>query len=148
MTIQQPEFRTAFKSTPNSCSDKAFELYMMWKGFHENLGKSTTTDWALVDAVALPSNRDRNTFQDKWGFNKARQHWEGNLAESADVQDVLTSIKHKASAEAGDHKLSLPITWDHLDWMLQWACIVCPDLDFALSILQMTFSIPGSGPVQ
>ncbi|KAI6141442.1 hypothetical protein BKA82DRAFT_3986196 [Pisolithus tinctorius] len=142
-----PEFRTAFESTPNSCSDKALALYMTWKGFHENLGKSTVESIraAFKDVWA---NADGNTFRGKWGFNEARQRWEGNPAESADVQDVLTSIKHKASAEAGDRKHSLPITQDHLDRMLQWARTVCPDLDFALSVLRMTFSTPGSGPAQ
>ncbi|KAI6000117.1 hypothetical protein F5J12DRAFT_702197, partial [Pisolithus orientalis] len=129
-----PEFRTTFESTPNSCSDKALALYMTWKGFHENLGKSTVESIraAFKDVWA---NVDGNTFRGKWGFNEARQRWEGNLAESADVQDILTSIKHKASVEAGNRKHSLPIMWDHLDWMLQWAHTVCPDLDFALKLL-------------
>ena len=36
-----PEYRTAFTSMPNRHSDEVLALYMTWKGFHENLGKST-----------------------------------------------------------------------------------------------------------
>ena len=48
-----PEYRTAFASTPNKHSDEVLALYMTWKGFHENLGKGT------VESV-------RAAFKDFW----------------------------------------------------------------------------------
>ena len=77
-----------------------------------------------------------------------RQRWEGNPADSAEVQDVLTSIKHKASADEGDRKHSMPIMPEHLDQMLQWARTACPDLDFAFSILRNAHGTPGNGTAQ
>ncbi|KAG1723631.1 hypothetical protein EDB19DRAFT_1951960 [Suillus lakei] len=91
-----PAFKDAFNSIPNRCSNKALALFMSLKGFHENLSKTTVESihsafkklWELLDG-------DR--FRGKWHFNEAKQCWEGNPADSADVYDVLSSVKHKAN---------------------------------------------------
>lgn len=39
---EDPEFRRAFDPIPNHCSDKALALFISWKCFHQNCGKSTS----------------------------------------------------------------------------------------------------------
>ncbi|KAG1723917.1 uncharacterized protein EDB91DRAFT_1063111 [Suillus paluster] len=131
---EDPAFKDAFEDIPNRCSNKALALYMSLKGFHKNLSKTTIESirsafkkmWEL-------SNGD--TYRGKWHFDKAKQRWEGNPTDSADVYDVLSSIKHKASAEGGDRTHSMAMMKDYMDWAFQWHQAAC-SLDIALQMIQ------------
>ncbi|KAG2029121.1 hypothetical protein BDR03DRAFT_1018871 [Suillus americanus] len=98
---EDPAFKDAFKSVPNRCSDKALALYMSLKGFHKNLSK-TTVESIRSAFKKMWELSDGDTYRGKWHFNEVKQRWEGNPANSADIYDVLSSVKHKASAEGGD----------------------------------------------
>ncbi|KAG1872923.1 hypothetical protein DFJ58DRAFT_722087 [Suillus subalutaceus] len=111
-----PAFKDAFDRILNRCSHKALALFMSLKGFHENLSKTT------VESIRSAFKKmwdlswvDGDMYCSKWHFDEARQHWEGNPADSADVYDVLSSIKHKASAEGGDRTHSMAMTKDYMD---------------------------------
>jgi hypothetical protein len=54
--------------------------------------------------------RGGDTYRGKRHFNEVKQCWEGNPADSADIYDVLSSVKHKASAEGGDQTHSMVMT--------------------------------------
>jgi len=79
--------------------------------------------------------RDGDTYRSKWHFNEVKQCWEGNPADSADIYDVLSSVKHKASAEGGDRTHSMAMTKDYMDRAFRWHQAVCP-LDIALQMIQ------------
>ncbi|KAG1818969.1 uncharacterized protein BJ212DRAFT_1298270 [Suillus subaureus] len=98
---EDPAFKDAFENILNRCSDKVLALYMSLKGFHENLSKTTVESihLAFKKMWELSSVFDGDTYHGKWHLNEAKQHWEGNPADSTDIYDVLSSIKHKASAE-------------------------------------------------
>jgi hypothetical protein len=83
--------------------------------------------------------RDGDTYRGKWHFNEVKQRWEGNPAESADIYDVLSSIKHKASAEGGDRTHSMAMTKDYMDRAFQWHQAVCP-LEITLQMIQKVMS--------
>ncbi|KAG1767407.1 hypothetical protein EDD22DRAFT_819284 [Suillus occidentalis] len=117
-------FKDAFDRIPNRCSDKALALYMSLKGFHENLSKTT------VESIHSAFKK-----RGKWHFNETRLRWEGNPADSADIFDVLSSIKHKASAEGGDRTHSMAMTKDYMDRTLRWHQASCP-LEIALCMIQ------------
>ncbi|KAG2094653.1 uncharacterized protein F5147DRAFT_657126 [Suillus discolor] len=103
-------FKDAFESIPNRCSDKVLALYMSLKGFHKNLSKTT------VESIRSAFKKiDGDTYHGKWHFNEAKQRWEGNPADSADIYDVLSSIKHKAIAEGGDRTHSMAMMKDYMD---------------------------------
>ncbi|KIK32078.1 hypothetical protein CY34DRAFT_760908 [Suillus luteus UH-Slu-Lm8-n1] len=125
-----PAFKDAFDRIPNRCSDKALALYMSLKGFHENLSK-TTVESIRSAFKKLWELSDGDTYRGKWHFNEARLRWEGNPADSADIFDVLSSIKHKASAEGGDRTHSMAMTKDYMDRTLHWHQASCP-LEIAL----------------
>ncbi|KAG1814581.1 hypothetical protein DFJ58DRAFT_673655, partial [Suillus subalutaceus] len=93
-----PAFKDVFDRIPNRCSHKALALFMSLKGFHENLSK-TTVESIHSAFKKMWDLSDGDTYRGKWHFDEARWRWEGNPADSADVYDVLSSIKHKASAE-------------------------------------------------
>ncbi|KAG1832589.1 hypothetical protein DFJ58DRAFT_671092 [Suillus subalutaceus] len=129
-----PAFKDAFDRIPNRCSDKALALYMSLKGFHENLSK-TTVESIRSAFKKLWELSDGDTYRGKWHLNEARQRWEGNPADSADIYDVLSSIKHKASAEGGDRTHSMAMTKDYMDRTLRWHQASCP-LEIALHMIQ------------
>ncbi|KAG2351498.1 hypothetical protein BDR07DRAFT_1501225 [Suillus spraguei] len=131
---EDPAFKDAFENIPNRCSDKALALYMSLKGFHENLSK-TTIESICSAFKKMWELSDGDTYHGKWHFYEAKQHWEGNPADSADSYDVLSSIKHKASVEGGDWTHSMAMTKDYMDRAFRWHQAACP-LDIALQIIQ------------
>ncbi|KAG1741594.1 hypothetical protein EDD22DRAFT_786691 [Suillus occidentalis] len=133
-----PAFKDAFSHIPNRCSDKALALFMSLKGFHQNLSK-TTVESIRSAFKKMWELSDGDRYRGKWHLNEARQCWEGNPAESAEVFDVLSSVKHKASAEGGDRTHSMAMTKDYMERTLQWHYTVCP-LDIALGIIQKVMS--------
>ncbi|KAG1848191.1 hypothetical protein C8R48DRAFT_569353, partial [Suillus tomentosus] len=127
-------FKDAFENVPNKCSDKALALYMSLKGFHENLSK-TTVESIRSAFKKMWELSDGDTYRGKWHFNEVKQRWEGNPADSADIYDVLSSIKHKASAEGGDRTHSMAMTKDYMDRAFRWHQAACP-LDIALQMIE------------
>ncbi|KAG1847569.1 hypothetical protein F4604DRAFT_1935807 [Suillus subluteus] len=109
-----PAFKDAFDQIPNRCSHKVLALFMSLKGFHENLSK-TTIESIRSAFKKMWDLSDGDTYRGKWHFDEVRRRWEGNPADSADVYDVLSSIKHKASAEGGDRTHSMAMTKDYMD---------------------------------
>lgn len=79
-------------------------------------------------------------YRGRWHFNANDQQWEGNLADSAEVEDLMSSLKHKASSEDGDRTHSLPMTKDFMDSMLAWSLKSSPLVDAALCVLWRAFS--------
>ncbi|KAG2140603.1 hypothetical protein DEU56DRAFT_734911 [Suillus clintonianus] len=133
-----PAFKDVFDSIPNGCSDKALALFMSLKGFHENLSK-TTVESIRSAFKKLWELSDGDRFRGKWHFNEAKQCWEGNPADSADVYDVLSSVKHKASAEGGDRTHSMAMTKDYMNQTLRWHQATCP-LEIALQMIWKVMS--------
>ncbi|KAG2110244.1 uncharacterized protein F5147DRAFT_796945, partial [Suillus discolor] len=131
-------FKDAFDRIPNRCSDKALALFMSLKGFHENLSK-TTVESIRSAFKKMWDLSDGDTYHGKWHFDEAKQRWEGNPADSADVYDVLSSVKHKASAEGGDRTHSMAMTKDYMDRVLRWHQAACP-LEISLHMIQKTMS--------
>ncbi|KAG1836898.1 hypothetical protein F4604DRAFT_1602155 [Suillus subluteus] len=133
-----PAFKDAFDRIPNRCSHKALALFMSLKGFHENLSK-TTIESIRSAFKKMWDLSDGDTYRGKWHFDEARQRWEGNPADSADVYDMLSSIKHKASAEGGDRTHSMAMMKDYMDRVLRWHQAACP-LEIALHMIEKTMS--------
>jgi hypothetical protein len=69
--------------------------------------------------------RDGDTYRGKWHYNETQKRWEGNPALSAEVQDVITAIKHKCGAEGGDRTHSLAMSKEHMDKMFAWSEAQC-----------------------
>ncbi|KAH0832355.1 hypothetical protein J3R83DRAFT_13378 [Lanmaoa asiatica] len=134
-----PSFRAAFDQIPNHCSDKALSLFLTFKGFHQNLGKGTV-EGIRAAFKHLWDNVDGDRYRGRWHFNLIDQRWEGNPADSAEVEDLMSSLKHKASSEDGDRTHSLPMTKDFMDSMLAWSLKSCPQIEAALCVLQRAFS--------
>ncbi|KAF9245361.1 hypothetical protein BU15DRAFT_41214 [Melanogaster broomeanus] len=130
-----PAFRDAFCRTPNKCSDKALALFMTYKGFHEDLGQSTVE--AIQSAFKdMWEKCDGDTYCGKWHFDVVKQRWEGNPAKSAEVDDVLKSLRHKANSEDGDRSHALPMSKDHVERMLLWSKNECPSIQIILEGLR------------
>ena len=78
-------------------------------------------------------------YRGKWHRDQLSQHWEGNPAESPEVEDVMRSLKHKANSEDGDRAHSLPMTAAFMEKMLTWSFEACPSLAKATKALERAF---------
>jgi hypothetical protein len=90
----------------------------------------------LVTAPLKFAQSDGDTYRGPWRFNDVRQRWEGNPVNSAEVTDITSSLKHKASSEEGDRKHSLPMSKDYMARVLDWSQKACPELEKALKWLR------------
>ncbi|KAL4078905.1 hypothetical protein V8B97DRAFT_2021244 [Scleroderma yunnanense] len=106
-----PGFKDVFEKVPNHCSDKALALYLSWRGFHENWSQST------VEGVH-----------------------EGNPATSAEVDDVMASIKHKVTMEGSDHMHLSAMKKEYMDKILTWSMTACPELKSVLHFISLVLT--------
>lgn len=110
------------------------------------LSKSSGTvceSWPLLQVTTTSLTfvyRDSHTYHGPWQFNNIRQQWEGNPVNSAEVMDITSSLKHKASSEGGDQKHSLPMLKDNMVHILAWSQKTSPKLDQALGWLHHVLS--------
>ncbi|KAG0705255.1 hypothetical protein DFH29DRAFT_997044 [Suillus ampliporus] len=126
---EDPKFRDALERVPNQHSDKALALLISFKCFHENCGQSTCNR-TYSAFKKFWEESDGDTHHGRWKFNEACQRWEGNPALSAEIQDIIKSIKHKTSSEGGDRTHSIAMSKGFMDRILAWTCKLCPQETF------------------
>ena len=86
-----------------------------------------------------------NRYRGRWRFNRVDGWWEGNPADSVEVDDIMSSLKHKVSSEDGDRKHSLPMSKDFMEKIMSWLMGECPRLNEALCALRQTLDgVPAS----
>lgn len=83
--------------------------------------------------------RDGDTFRGKWHYNDARQRWEGNPVCSAEVQDIIKSVRHKTNSDGGERTHSVAMSKSYMDRILAWADTVCPRLNY-ISLVRAVIS--------
>ncbi|KIO12167.1 hypothetical protein M404DRAFT_125937 [Pisolithus tinctorius Marx 270] len=136
-----PDFKNAFERMPNQCSDKALALYLSWKGFQEDCSQSTIDSvqaaFKLMWDEACTPESDGGTFREAWHYNGARQRWEGNPVRSAEVDDVVASIRHKVNSQGSERTHSGAMKKEYLDMILAWSNSCCP-LDSPLQYIHST----------
>ncbi|KAF8128271.1 hypothetical protein EV363DRAFT_1297891 [Boletus edulis] len=142
-----PTFVHAFDRVPNEFSDAALALFLTYKGFTMEGVRAAFKDlWdkAYVLDESGHGNRQRthsdcsdsSRYRGKWQQDPVSRQWIGNPAESAEVQDILRSLKHKASSEDGNRTHSLPMTKAYMEKTLSWSLEACPLLEMALGALE------------
>ncbi|KAF8452794.1 hypothetical protein L210DRAFT_3468878 [Boletus edulis BED1] len=134
-----PAFAHAFNSTPNEYSDKALSLYLTYKGFHQDLRRNTVEGVRAAFKDVWDRADSSGHYRGKWHRDQLSQCWEGNPAESSEVDDIMRSLKHKASSEDGDRAHSLPMTAAFMEKMLAWSFEICPSLAEATRALKRAF---------
>ncbi|KAL4076527.1 hypothetical protein V8B97DRAFT_2021900 [Scleroderma yunnanense] len=130
-----PGFKDAFEKVPNHCSDKALALYLSWRGFHENWS------WSTVEGVHMAFKKlDGDTYHKKWHYSEAQQCWKGNPATSAEVDDVMASIKHKVTMEGSDCVHLSAMKKEYMDKILTWSMTTCSELKSALHFISLVLT--------
>ncbi|KIK92541.1 hypothetical protein PAXRUDRAFT_792387 [Paxillus rubicundulus Ve08.2h10] len=117
---EDPAFKCTFNYTPNHCSDKALALFISWKCFHQNCGKSTS-DGIYLAFKKYWEEADGDTYHRKWMYNEQRQCWKGNPVQSAEVQDLIQLIKHKVNMEGSVRTHSVAMSKEFMDQINVWA---------------------------
>jgi hypothetical protein len=72
----------------------------------------------------VPST-DGDAYHGRWNFNEARHHWEGNPVSSAEVQDIIKSVKHKTSSKGRGRTHSITMLKGFMDQILAWTHKLC-----------------------
>ncbi|KAG2082120.1 uncharacterized protein F5147DRAFT_660578 [Suillus discolor] len=126
---EDPTFRDALERMPNQHSDKALALLISFKCFHENCGQSMC-DGTYSAFKKFWEEADGDTYCGRWHFNEACLCWEGNPTSSAEVQDIIKSVKHKTSSEGGDRTHSIAMSKGFMDRILAWTHKLCPPETF------------------
>ncbi|KAI5987257.1 hypothetical protein EDD15DRAFT_2372705 [Pisolithus albus] len=141
-----PGFKDAFERMPNQCSDRALALYLSWRGFQENCSQSTV-DGIRAAFKMLWDEADGATFCGNWHHNDVRHRWEGNLVLSAEVSDVVASIRHKVSSDGAERMHSGAMKKEYMDRILTWSESRCslsiPFHYIRLAMLGYQLSLPG-----
>ncbi|KAI6029751.1 hypothetical protein BKA83DRAFT_4625377 [Pisolithus microcarpus] len=119
-----PGFKSAFAQVPNQCSDKALALYLSWRGFQENCSQSTI-DGIRAAFKILWDEADSAIFRGDWHHNDARNRWEGNPVLSAEVSDIVASIRHKVSSQGAERTHSGAMKKEYMDRILAWSESQC-----------------------
>jgi hypothetical protein len=65
--------------------------------------------------------RDGDTYRGKWTYHEQRQRWEGNPVQSAEVQDLIQSIKHKVNTDGSVRTHSVAMSKEFMDQISVWA---------------------------
>ncbi|KAI6039701.1 hypothetical protein EDC04DRAFT_2568118, partial [Pisolithus marmoratus] len=128
-------FKSAFERVPNQCLDKALALYLSWRGFQENCSQSTI-DGIRAAFKMLWDEADGTMFHGDWHYNDARHRWEGNPVCSAEVDDVVVSIRHKVSSEGAERTHSGAMKKEYMDKILTWSESQCL-LDFPSEYIRL-----------
>ncbi|KAI6095655.1 hypothetical protein EDD16DRAFT_1719009 [Pisolithus croceorrhizus] len=119
-----PGFKDAFGQVPNQCSDKALALYLSWRGFQEDCSQSTI-DGIRAAFKMLWDEADGAIFRGEWHHNDARHRWEGNPVLSAEVSDIVASIRHKVSSQGAERTHSGAMKKEYMDRILTWSESQC-----------------------
>jgi hypothetical protein len=142
----EPDFKQALDGTPTKYSDKALALLISYKCFYENLGLSTCDGiysafkryweelWVELyyaneqsQLTLHPLLSDGDTYRGKWLYHDSHNRWEGNPAESAEVQDIRTAVRHKTGADGSDRTHLLAMSKEYMDQILTWSENECPE---------------------
>ena len=70
-----------------------------------------------------------------WHHNDVLQRWDGNLATSGDVRDVIKSIKNKLSTDGLDREHATAMKKEHMDKISAWVKSDCPEIGSAMHFI-------------
>ena len=59
--------------------------------------------------------RDSDTYRGKWAYHEHRKRWQGNPMQSAEVQDLIQSIKHKVNMDGSIRTHSVAMSKELMD---------------------------------
>ncbi|KIM35710.1 hypothetical protein M413DRAFT_55263, partial [Hebeloma cylindrosporum] len=121
----QPEFACALDHIPNHFSPTALTMYITYKCIHQNL-KSGTGDSIHAAFKHMWDQASGGLYRGKWCFNEAKQLWEGNPIESAEVADLTKALRNKGGAQGGDRTHSVTMSKQHMEKIFAWSERICP----------------------
>ncbi|KAJ7082682.1 hypothetical protein B0H15DRAFT_785582 [Mycena belliarum] len=120
-----PEYKKSFDVVPNEHSPKMLALYLAFKIFGQGK-KISTADTIRAAMKRMWKMSDGDTYRGKWHLNAGSARWERNPVDSAQVEDIMESIKNKCGKDGGDRKHSLAMTKECMVKVFAWSDEVCP----------------------
>jgi hypothetical protein len=69
----------------------------------------------------VTTHRDGDTYCGKWAYHEHQKCWQGNPVQSAEVQDLIQSIKHKVNTDRSVRTHSVAMSKEFMDQIHVWA---------------------------
>ncbi|KZT23167.1 hypothetical protein NEOLEDRAFT_1070129, partial [Neolentinus lepideus HHB14362 ss-1] len=125
LPFEDPEFEKALDGPPVKCTPTVIAMYLVHKCFERDL-KNATAVQIHAALIREYDQMDGDTYRGPWQYNEARKMWTGNPVRSAEVADVMASIKHKDGIDGGDRKHSLAMTKGCVEQLYAWSTAMSP----------------------
>lgn len=74
----------------------------------------------------IPSSNGAK-YRGPWGFDAERNEWIGNPADSAEVQDLRTALKHKVKSDGRVRNHATAMTYPYMEMIMAWSERECPN---------------------
>ncbi|KLO04825.1 hypothetical protein SCHPADRAFT_840175, partial [Schizopora paradoxa] len=121
-----PEFALAFSDKPNRYSPEALVLYLTQKGFVEECSQSTI-DGVYSAFKDFWTHLDGARYRGTWFYDEDKKECFGNPADSADVQDLRTALKHKVKSDGRVRNHATAMTYPYMESIMAWSEKECPN---------------------
>ncbi|KLO14727.1 hypothetical protein SCHPADRAFT_825926 [Schizopora paradoxa] len=123
--LDDPEFELAFSDKPNKHSPEALVFYLTQKGFVEELSMSTI-DCIYSAFKDFWTHLAGSKYRGEWGYDEKAKEWRGNPADSAEVQDLRTALKHKVKADGRIRNHAVAMSYEYMQTIMAWSERECP----------------------
>ncbi|KAH9475673.1 hypothetical protein JR316_0011232 [Psilocybe cubensis] len=126
------QFREAFDSFPIECTPLAISMFIAFKCYTHNRGKSTAS---AIHAAFLRhyDQMSGDKYRGKWHFDVHSKEWVGNPVRSAEVEDQVAACKQKDGE--GERKHSRAISIQDMQYLLRNFKHKCPSIDSSRKLL-------------
>ncbi|KAF9060435.1 hypothetical protein BDP27DRAFT_1430099 [Rhodocollybia butyracea] len=122
--------------TPVKCTPEALAMFMSWKCFDEEKGKSTAEQihagWKHHYKLL-----DGDKYRGPWKYDMLINEWTGNPCNSSTVTDMLEACKRKGGESERHH--SKPMSIVLMEKVYSWSIVVCPDDYLVVDAVSLAF---------
>ncbi|KAF9060392.1 hypothetical protein BDP27DRAFT_1430155 [Rhodocollybia butyracea] len=136
--LMDPEFGTCLEGTPVKCTPEALAMFMSWKCFDKEKGKSTAEQihagWKHHYKLL-----DGDKYCGPWKYNMLINKWTGNPCNSSTVTDMLEACKRKGGESERHH--SKPMSIVLMEKVYSWSIVVCPDDYLVVDAVSLAFKM-------
>ena len=72
------------------------------------------------------ASRDGDTYHGHWAYQELCHYWVGNPVKSAEVEDIMKSIKYKSGCKGSEQRHSAVMSVPSLTKLFVWSVMQCP----------------------
>jgi len=118
----------AFEGPLVQGTPQAIAMFLAWKCFSQDNSQGTAPDGihavqcngsTQISYETFRTQTKSDTYRGRWHFDKERAGWFGNPVRSAEIEDLMRSIKRKNGGEGSERHLSLAMSKQFMDKLFE-----------------------------